>query len=83
MIKAFPPLNGPLAADDCDDPTVTDYSLGRRVIYAAFGWSQAEKAYARMRELAEVHRVGFFEVSAHKGDIWLPTADGGYHRMVG
>ncbi len=44
MIESFPPMNGPLATDDVDNPKVTDYSVGRQVIYAAFAWSMAEEA---------------------------------------
>ena len=55
MIRAFPPLNGPYASSD-DDPTVTDYSVGNSVIYAAFAWSVAEQAYKTMFALAEEAR---------------------------
>jgi hypothetical protein len=81
MIGSFPPMNGPLASDDPDDPKVTDYSLGQSVIYAAFAWSQADSAYQRMKELAAKHHVGFFDVSSTDGEIWLPTADGGFEKM--
>jgi hypothetical protein len=81
MIKSFPPMNGPVASDDVDDPKVTDYSVGRSVIYAAFAWSQAEPAYQRTKELAAKHRVGFFDVSSNEGYIWLPTPNGGFERL--
>lgn len=83
MIKTFPPTNGPLASDDVDDPTVSDYSLGRSVIYAAFAWSEATAAYEAMTSLAVKHRVGFFDVSCESGDIWLPTPDGAYEKRIG
>ena len=44
MIKTFPGMNGPYASDDFDDPKVTDYSIGKNIIYAAFAWSEAENA---------------------------------------
>ena len=72
MIQTFPPMNGPLASDDPDDPHVTDYSVGRSVIYAAFAWSQAEVAHQRMGELAAKHGVGFFDVSSEDGSTWFP-----------
>lgn len=75
VIKTFPPMNGPLASDDPDDPKVTDYSLGRAVIYCAFAWSQAEAAYKHVKELAAKHGVGFFDVSGAEGDIWWPVAE--------
>ncbi len=72
MAKNFPPMNGPLSTDDYDDPKVTDYSIGRDVIYSAFSWDIAEEAYPKMRELAIKHSVGFFDVSANSGEILFP-----------
>jgi hypothetical protein len=72
MIKYFPPMNGPLASDDVDDPKVTDHCIGKHVIYSAFAWSVAEEAYPKMRELAIKHSVGFFDVSADNGEIFFP-----------
>lgn len=74
IIKTFPPMNGPLASDDPDDLKVTDYSLGRSVIYGAFAWPEAEEAHAIVKELAAKHGVGFFDVSGEDGGIWFPTA---------
>src|SRR5690606_15004282 len=68
----FPPMNGPFASGDHDDSKVTDYSIGRSVIYSAFAWSVAEDAYSKMRELAIKHSVGFFDVSADDGEILFP-----------
>jgi predicted GH43/DUF377 family glycosyl hydrolase len=73
MIKTFPPMNGPLRSNNIDDPRVTDYSIGSTVIYAAFAWSQAEQAYAEVRRLATIHRVGFFDVSGD-GEIVFPAS---------
>jgi hypothetical protein len=75
IIKAFPPMNGPLASDDPDNPKVTDYSLGRAVICGAFAWSEAEAAYMHVKELAAKHGVGFFDVSGDDGDIWWPVPE--------
>ena len=72
MAKYFPPMNGALASDDVDDPRVTDFSIGKDVIYSAFSWSVAEEAYPKMRELAIKHSVGFFDVSANNGEILFP-----------
>ena len=76
LIKTFPPMNGPLASDDADNPKVTDYSLGRSVIYAAFAWSEARAACQQVQELAAKHGVGFFDVSSNTADIWLPMSWG-------
>ena len=73
MIDGFPPMNGPLASDDPGNPRVTDYSLGRSLIYAAFAWSEAKAAYDQAKELAAKHAVGFFDVSGDDGDIWWPV----------
>lgn len=72
MIRYFPPMNGPLASDDVDDPKVTDHCIGKDVIYSAFSWSVAEEAHPKMRELAIKHSVGFFDVSENDGEILFP-----------
>lgn len=82
MKEVFPPMNGEYAPEDDlieEDETLearlTDYCIGRDVIYAAFAWSVAEEAYERMRTLAQKHGVGFFDVSGGdpaSADIILP-----------
>jgi hypothetical protein len=76
MIKTFPALNGPYAVDEYEDDSVTDYCIGKDVIYVAFAWSVAEKAYPKMKEVAERHSVGFFDVSADNGEILFPDNNG-------
>jgi hypothetical protein len=73
MIQTFPPMNGPFRSADVDNPKVTDYSVGRSVIYAAFAWSEAKTARPAMRRLAQKHGVGFFDVSTDNGEILMPT----------
>ncbi|MGO1070149.1 hypothetical protein [Lysobacter sp. CA199] len=73
MIRYFPPLNGPFAAEDPDHhPTAAEHCIGRNVIYSAFRWSLADQAYAKMRELAIQHGVGFFHASEEEGEILIP-----------
>lgn len=72
MLETFPAMNGPYASGNFDDPKVTDYSVGRDVIYAAFAWSQAELAFKAMVTLASKHGVGFFDVSADDGAVIFP-----------
>ena len=60
---------------------VTDYSVGRSVIYAAFAWGQAKSAYRLMFDLAAKHRVGFFDVSSESATIWFPVSDGGLEEV--
>jgi hypothetical protein len=72
MIQTFPPMNGPYAVDDIDNPSTSDYCIGKDVICVAFAWSLAGQAYEKMIELAEKHGVGFFDVSSDNGDILFP-----------
>ena len=61
MISVFPPLNGPYSTEDTDDPKTTDYSVGTKVIYAAFSISKAELAYQTAKPFATKHNVGLFD----------------------
>ncbi|QNB11321.1 hypothetical protein G5S35_06865 [Paraburkholderia tropica] len=78
MIQMFHAMNGPLApeVDPEDEALLTDYCMGRDVIYVAFAWSKAELAYATMFDLAARHRVGFFNVSSGVDETWLPEGEG-------
>jgi hypothetical protein len=69
MRQYFPAMNGPYRSD-ADDPHVTDYCIGRCVVYVTFAWSLAEEAHDQMRSLALKHGVGFFDVSAGNGEIF-------------
>lgn len=78
----FPAMNGPLAPSDEaidaleDESVLTDYSIGRTVIYAAFAWSQADAAYAAVKASAQAHGVGFFDASGMPSAVWWPDAQG-------
>lgn len=79
MKETFPPMNGEyapdfefLAGNEDLDSHVTDYSIGKEIIYATFSWSTAEEAYNLTRRLAKKHDVGFFDVSENDGDIIFP-----------
>ncbi len=77
MITSYPTMNGPYSnEEDVDNDFVTDYSVGKNIIYAAFAWSLAEQAYEKMKALAEKHNVGFFDASADNGDILFPDSNG-------
>lgn len=77
MIESYPAMNGPYSKEEDEDSDfVTDYSIGKDVIYAAFAWTLAEQAYDKMRALAEKHKVGFFDASADEGDILFPDSFG-------
>jgi hypothetical protein len=74
IIEIFPPMNGPLSLEDLleDEASLTDYSVGRTVIYGAFAWSKADQAYSSVFRLAAKHGVGFFDVSSSDEEVWLP-----------
>ena len=74
MIKIFPPMNGPYASSNDDDPKVTDYSLGKAVVYVCFAWSCAEQAHETVKRLAARHMVGFFDASSNEGEIIFPDS---------
>src|SRR5690348_14677048 len=46
MIAQFPAMNGPYSKEERpeDEATLTDYSLGTSLVYAAFAWSKADQA---------------------------------------
>ena len=72
MSQGFPPMNGALASNDYANLKVTDYAIGRSVIYAAFASSQGQLAYETVRRLAAKHSVGFFDASGD-GEIAFPN----------
>jgi hypothetical protein len=82
MIEAFPAMNGPHASDDIDNERLTDYSVGKDVIYACFSWSQVDLAFQHMATLAKKCGVGFFDVSADDGAIVFPGEFDGFAKFV-
>jgi hypothetical protein len=82
MIITFPPMNGPLRSSNPDDPRVTDYSLGRNIIYGAFAGSVGAAAYQKALELAQKHRVGFYNPSDEPSDIWIPGPAGNLTKVT-
>ena len=77
MIKVFPAMNGPCSEKDEaeDNPKITDYCIGKTVIYSAFAWACAEEAHTAMKQLAIKHKIGFFDVSAQEGEIIMPGTE--------
>lgn len=75
LIKHFPPMNGPLASDGVDDPNVTGYSIGKHMIYASFSLSVYEEAFTLVRRMAMKHSLGFFDVSAKEGELFIPRLE--------
>jgi len=75
MIKLFPPLNGPFSPKEFpeDEDSLTDYTIGEALIYAAFRWPKEESAYETTFQLAQKHAVGFFNLSSSNGEVWTPN----------
>lgn len=78
LVEEYPVMNGPHASDDFDNPKLSDYSIGKSVIYIAFSWSVADNAYQSVFNLAKKHRVGFFDVSATNSQVWMPDSEHEY-----
>lgn len=78
VIESYPPMNGPLSPPDLpeDETILTDYAIGKFIIYASFAWSKAEHAYETTRRLAEKHSTGLLNISSEWVDMWLPDASG-------
>lgn len=71
MAERFPPMNGPFASGR-DGASVTDYSVGTKIVYAAFAWSVANEAREAVCSLAARHGVGVFDVSSDEGRVLVP-----------
>ena len=69
------PMNGEFAPPDDEidagDFLEADYAIGKEHIYVAFAWSDAERVYPLVKELAKKHDVAFFDVSG-SGDLIYP-----------
>ena len=75
MMKSFPAMNGPYAkSGNEEDGGTADYNIGQEFIYATFSWDNMDKAYRLSKELAQKHKVGFFNVSADDGEVIFPNA---------
>jgi len=61
---------------------VTGYSCARDAIYVDFRWGVKKEAYDRTLLYAAIHKLGFFDVSATTGAVWLPSPTG-YHVVRG
>jgi hypothetical protein len=75
VIQTFPDMNG-MSDEESSESRATDYSLGMVMIYASFAWSRAQTAYETVAQLAQIHGVGFFDVSATDGTIVFPREEG-------
>lgn len=83
IVTDFPVMNGPDAAEvDVDDPRLSDYCIGKNLIYVGFAWSLAEAAHERVSVLARKHKLGFFDITADTGGVWLPAKNDGYEMVL-
>jgi len=74
MTSEYPDIsNADTTHGDLDGRKWTDYSIGKSVIYVAFPWPEAERAYKAVRHLASKHSVGFFDVSGSEGEVIYPN----------
>lgn len=73
MIKTFPALKDPFTNNE-DDKSVflTDYIIGKDIIYAVFSRQKTEQAYDTGLQLAKKYQVGFFDISSLDKDILFP-----------
>ena len=83
MIMQFPWIDDPNYLNDIDNPKLAEYNFGRSIIYVAFAWSEAENAREAVFQLAQKHKVGFFDVSAENGQVWLVDDKGEYRCIHG
>jgi hypothetical protein len=74
LIKVFPPMNGPDAAEG-DDEADTDYAIGTTILYVAFRWSKAEDARAVFVRLGQAHGVGVCEISETPAAVHRPPGE--------
>lgn len=82
MIESFPAMNGPyrIVGYPKDESAVTDYSLGRNIIYAGFSWSKSELAYSTAIRLAAKHGLGFYDASSSSAEVLIPDGKGNMKR---
>jgi hypothetical protein len=78
MLATYPAMNGPFSKEELpdDEACLTDYSVGKSLIYVGFAWSKAEDAHPHLMHLAEKHRVGIFNMSSDESDVWLSDSKG-------
>lgn len=80
LIKTFPQMNGKYAPSDEEVEDweendyekylcVTDYSIGKEVIYCGFSWKKESDAYELLKKLAKKYKVGFFNASSNAVEI--------------
>lgn len=73
MVKdIFPPMNGPFTPDDKQleenshmEERLTDYCIGRDVIYMSFAYSMAQSAFDIVKRAAYFSNTGFFEAGGN------------------
>jgi len=75
MQRTVPDMNTPKAEIHLqdDDGVLADYTIGRRFVYAGFAWSKAVAAAGEAERLANLHGIGFFDVSSDGEEVWPPV----------
>jgi hypothetical protein len=80
MLAVFGAMNGPDALEHDfnkqPEPVLADYCIARELIYVAFSWGEAERAFETVTRLAAKHGVGFLDASGATGAAWFPDGKG-------
>ncbi len=75
LLREFPAVDGPRAHAG-HHPRLTDYTIGRAVVYACFPWTAVEAAYEAVVSAAATHGLGVYDVSSDDLALWLPDGKG-------
>lgn len=80
ITQDFPAMNGVLASpeiiqlllDTEQDAQLTNYSIGKYMVYCCFAWSQAKAAHTQVMQLAARHALGFYNPSSAPNEVFIP-----------
>ena len=71
IINTFPPINEDMEKYDEEfekienNEYLTEYSIGKNIIYSVFNWIKAEEAFDLVKMLSKKHRIGFLIIEAY------------------
>ena len=78
MKDIVPPMNGKFAPSienmGKGEFQEADYAIAKNAIYVAFSWSDAERVFLLVKEMAKKHDVAFYDVGG-TGDIVYPDGE--------
>ena len=81
IINKFPPIIEDLENYDEEfeknenNEYLTEYSIGKNIIYSIFNWRKAEEAFELIKILSEKHKIGFLIIEAYLeiNEIYFPN----------